>query len=187
VNTQIIHHLSHGDIAAKPDVARFTEQGVVFADGSEEQIDTVIFATGYDYRIPFVEDSLFEWRQGHPQLYLNVFNRAVDSLYVLGFIEFADAAYHRFDEMAQLIAIDLTATGAAKQRFAELKAGHHPDLRGGMEYLDSPRHANYVETHTYQHVLAEVRDSFGWPPLDDESFTQARPGAGLITTGRQGS
>ena len=94
----------------------------MFADGSEEQIDTVIFATGYDYRIPFVEDSLFEWRQGHPQLYLNVFNRAVDSLYVLGFIEFADAAYHRFDEMAQLIAIDLTATGAAKQRFAELKA-----------------------------------------------------------------
>jgi cation diffusion facilitator CzcD-associated flavoprotein CzcO len=92
VNTQIIHHLSHGDITAKPDVARFTSQGAVFADGSEERIDPAIFATGYDYRIPFVEESLFEWRQGHPQLYLNVFNRAVDSLYVLGFIEFADAA-----------------------------------------------------------------------------------------------
>lgn len=187
VNTQIIHHLSHGDITAKPDVARFTEQGAVFADGSEEQLDTVIFATGYDYRIPFVEDSLFEWRQGHPQLYLNVFNRAVDSLYVLGFIEFADAAYHRFDEMAQLIAIDLTATGAAKERFAALKASHHPDLRGGMEYLDSPRHANYVETHTYQHVLGEVRDSFGWPPLDDGYFTRVQHGAGVLAAGRQAS
>jgi hypothetical protein len=80
--------------------------------------------------------------QGHPQLNLNVFKRAVDSLYVLGFIEFADAAYHRFDEMTQLVAIDLSATGAAKQRFAELKASHYPDLRGGTEYLDSPRHAN---------------------------------------------
>jgi len=153
----------------------------------------VIFATGYDYRIPFVEESLFEWRQGHPQLYLNVFNRSVDSLYVLGFIEFADAAYDRFDEMAQLVAIDLTVTGAAKQRFAELKGTHYPDLRGGMDYLDSPRHANYVETHTYQHVLAEVRDSFGWPPLDDGYFASPRRGFGgparrglgaAVTTGR---
>jgi hypothetical protein len=95
--------------------------------------------------------------------------------------------------MAQLVAIDLAATGAAKQRFAELKASHHPDLRGGMEYLDSPRHANYVETHTHQHVLAEVRDSFGWPPLDDGYFAAARRDFGgaarrdlgaAVTTGR---
>jgi cation diffusion facilitator CzcD-associated flavoprotein CzcO len=174
VNTQIIHHLSHGDITAKPDVARFTPGGAVFADGTEEEVDSVIFATGYDYRIPFVDESLFRWRQGHPQLYLNVFSRETDGLYVLGFVEFADAAYHRFDEMAQLVAIDLTATGAAKERFRELKSGHHPDLRGGMAYIDSPRHANYVETHTYQHVLAEVRDSFGWPAVDDGYFAPLR-------------
>jgi cation diffusion facilitator CzcD-associated flavoprotein CzcO len=174
VNTQIIHHLSHGDITAKPDVARFMPDGALFADGTGEKIDSVIFATGYDYRIPFVDESLFEWRQGHPQLYLNVFSRETDGLYVLGFIEFADAAYHRFDEMAQLVAIDLTATGAAKERFAGLKAGHHPDLRGGMAYIDSPRHANYVETHTYQHVLAEIRDSFGWSAVDDGYFAALR-------------
>jgi hypothetical protein len=109
-----------------------------------------------------------------------VFNRAVDSLYVLGFIEFADAAYHRFDEMAQLVAIDLAAAGRAKQRFAALKASHQPDLRGGMEYLDSPRHANYVETHTYQNVVAEVRDSFGWPALDDRYFASAGRGFGGV-------
>jgi hypothetical protein len=108
----------------------------------------------------------------------------VDSFYVLGFIEFADAAYHRFDEMAQLVAVDLTAAGSAKQRFAELKASHYPDLRGGMQYLDSPRHANYVETHTYQHVLAEVRDSSGWPALDDNYFAPARRDIGVVTAGR---
>lgn len=136
----------------------------------------MIFATGYDYRIPFFDKSLFQWRQRHPQLYLNVFSREVDSLYVLGFIEFADAAYHRFDEMAQLVAIDLSATGAAKARFRELKSHHHPDTRGGMQYIDSPRHANYVETHAYQHVLAEIRDSFGWPPVDDAYFAAAPRG-----------
>jgi hypothetical protein len=43
-----------------------------------------------------------------------VFNPAVDSLHLLGFTEFADAACHRSDEMAQIVAIDLIATGAAK-------------------------------------------------------------------------
>jgi hypothetical protein len=43
-----------------------------------------------------------------------------------------------------------------------------------MAYIDSPRHANYVETHTYQHVLAEVRDSFGWPAVDDGYFAPLR-------------
>ncbi len=54
-----------------------------------------------------------------------------------------------------------------------------------MEYLDSPRHANYVETHTYQHVLAEVRDSFGWPALDDGYFAaDPRDVSGVMAAGR---
>jgi hypothetical protein len=107
-------------------------------------------------------------------LYLNIFKRNIENLYVLGFIEFADAAYHRFDEMAQLIAYDICARDPDKQRLRELKRTHHPDLRGGMDYIDSPRHANYVETHTYQHVLAELRDSFGLDAVDDDTHTALR-------------
>src|SRR6185369_10740334 len=85
MNTQIIHHLAHGDIIARPDVKEFREHSVVFVDGSEEEIDLILFATGYEYRIPYVPEQLFEWRSGHPQLYLNIFNRKVDNLYLLGF------------------------------------------------------------------------------------------------------
>jgi hypothetical protein len=181
VNDQIVHHLHHGNITAKPDVARFRGNTVVFTDGSEEQIDLVLFATGYEYAIPYVDHDLFDWRHGHPQLYLNIFNRNVDNLYVLGFIEFADAAYQRFDEMAQLIAYDICARDSDKQRLRELKRTHRPDLRGGMDYIDSPRHANYVETHTYQHVLAELRDSFGLDAVDDDTHTALRGHAAATT------
>ena len=180
INDQIVHHLHHGNISAKPDVARFSGNTVVFTDGSEEQIDLVLLATGYEYAIPYVDQDLFEWRHGHPQLYLNIFNRNVDNLYVLGFIEFADAAYHRFDEMAQLIAYDIRATDSDKQRLHELRQTHHPDLRGGMDYIDTPRHANYVETHTYQHVLAELRDSFGLDAVDENTHTALRGGLAAV-------
>jgi hypothetical protein len=172
MNTQIIHHLAHGDITARPDVKEFREHSVVFVDGTEEEIDLVLFATGYEYRIPYVPEELFEWRAGHPQLYLNVFNRKVDNLYALGFIELADAAYQRFDEMAQLILIDIhaRATGEKRDRIQELKQSDQPNLRGNMTYIDSPRHTNYVETHTYQHKLAEFRDEFGWPDIDNHFY-----------------
>jgi amino acid transporter len=172
MNNQVLHHLAHGDLVAKPDVERLDGDEVVFTDGSRERIDVVLLATGYEYRVPFVDPSLFVWKSGHPQLYLNVFSREVDSLYVLGFIEFADAAYKRFDEMAQLVIMDIRAreTGLHREELVALKATDQPDLRGGIQYIDSPRHANYVESHAYQSYLAQLRDRFDWPDIDDSTY-----------------
>jgi amino acid transporter len=176
MNTQVLHHLSHGDLRARPDVARLTPSGVEFVDGTSEEVDLILLATGYAYKIPFLDESLLQWKAGHPQLYLNVFSREHDSLYVLGFIEFADAAYKRFDEMAQLIVLDIRAreTGRRKAELNELKKTDEPDLRGGIQYLDSPRHANYVNSHTYQGYLAEIRDRFDWPDVTEDSYSTER-------------
>ena len=88
--------------------------------------------------------------------------------------EFADAAYKRFDDMAQLIMIDIHAreTGERKSQLEELKRDDTPDLRGGMKYVDSPRHANYVERGTYLNYIAAFRERFGWPDLDENSYAE---------------
>jgi cation diffusion facilitator CzcD-associated flavoprotein CzcO len=164
MNTQVLHHLGHGDLIARPDVARFTPDSVVFVDGTAEQVDIVILATGYDYRLAFLDDDLLPWRDGRPELYLNIFSRDHDGLAVLGFIEFADAAYQRFEEMAQLIVLDATARelgGEVWSSWRARKAVDQPDLRGGKTYLASRRHANYVDAMTYQVVLADLRDRYG--------------------------
>jgi hypothetical protein len=31
-----------------------------------------------------------------------------------------------------------------------------------MKYIDSPRHANYVDAPTFRRTLAEIRARFGW-------------------------
>jgi amino acid transporter len=164
MNTQVLHHLGHGDLIARPDVTRFTEDGVVFADGTTERVDVVILATGYDYRLPFLADDLLPWRDGRPELYLNIFSRDHVGLAVLGFVEFADAAYQRFDEMARLIVLDATARelgGEVWASWSRRKATDRPDLRGGKTYVNSRRHANYVDAATYQVVLADLRDRYG--------------------------
>lgn len=176
MNTQILHHLAHGDITAKPDVKELKERTVVFADGSEEEVDLVILATGYDYRLPFLDAELFEWRGGRPQLYLNILHRSVDSLYVLGFTEFADAAYKRFDDMAAIIVADIHSreTGENRELLLELRRSHFPDLRGGMQYIDSPRHANYVDSVTFQQTLGDLRRKLGWPDPDENFYRDLR-------------
>jgi amino acid transporter len=179
MNSQVLHYLAHGDLVAKPDVTRLTPSGALFADGSQADVDLVLLATGYDYRLPFLDPGLLTWNQGRPELYLNVFAREHDSLYVLGFAEFADAAYRRFDEMAQLVIMDLRGreTGTHREELQELKRTDHPDLRGGVRYVDSARHVSYVEIHAYQACLARLRDRFGWPDLDESSYRALRTDA----------
>jgi hypothetical protein len=176
MNTQVLHYLQHGDLIAKPDVAGLTADGVDFVDGSHEPVDVVLLATGYQYLLPFLDPSLLTWKHGHPQLYLNVFSREHDSLYVLGLIEFAGAAYTRFDEMSQMIIIDLRAreTGVHHDDLVELKKHDQPDLTGGVAYLDTPRNANYVENETYVRYLADLRDRFEWADLDELTYQPLR-------------
>jgi cation diffusion facilitator CzcD-associated flavoprotein CzcO len=178
LNSQILHHLAHGDIRAKPDIKAFTPTGAVFKDGTEEAFDLVLFATGYEYRIPYLDEALFTWNAGHPELYLNLFHRTLAGLSVLGFIEFASAAYQRFDEMAQMLVMDanIRQTGVGLDAWTRLKAEDRPNLRGSMTYVNSPRHANYVEVATYRRVLAELRGQFGWFDPDGRSYEGMRVG-----------
>jgi amino acid transporter len=176
LNDQIFHYLAHGDLTAKPAIKHFTPRSVIFADGSEEAVDLVLFATGYDYRIPYLDETMFDWKQGHPQLYLNVFHRMMLGLSVIGFIEFASAGYQRFDEMAQMAAMDayIRQSGERRDEWSGMKAEHRPDLRGGNHYVDSPRHANYVNVATYRSLLSEIRERFGWIDPGHSSYDALR-------------
>lgn len=47
IDVGFVRHLKAGRIAVRPQVRRFSADGAEFADGSLEQFDAVIFATGY--------------------------------------------------------------------------------------------------------------------------------------------
>jgi NAD(P)H-nitrite reductase large subunit len=52
VNSLILHHLGHGDIHVKADIARFDGHTVHFKDGSQQDYDLVLMATGYTLHYP---------------------------------------------------------------------------------------------------------------------------------------
>lgn len=42
----------------RPSITHFTSDGAVFDDGHFEEFDTVVMATGYEYKFPFLDDKV---------------------------------------------------------------------------------------------------------------------------------
>ncbi|XP_036879875.2 flavin-containing monooxygenase 5-like [Manis javanica] len=51
------NHIISGKVLIKPNVREFTETSAIFEDGTEEDIDVIIFATGYAFSFPFLENN----------------------------------------------------------------------------------------------------------------------------------
>src|SRR5215470_2431831 len=181
LNTQVLHHLSHGDILAMPDVERFAGRTVHFKDGRTEEIDLVLCATGYDWSIPFVDPGQFRWKGHRPELYLALFSRENPSLYVMGYLETNHGAYRFFDDMADILARVVSARaagGSAARDVNELIATDRTDLTGGIHFVGTDRHATYVDATAYRKQLRRVRRRLGWPELAPGVYERLRATGG---------
>jgi cation diffusion facilitator CzcD-associated flavoprotein CzcO len=155
LNTQILHALGHGDLTARPDVREFRGHRVLFADGSEEEIDLVIFATGYRRLVGVLEPEAH--REGDvSSLFLNLCHRRYPTLFVLGFFETDAGCYPLLDLQAELVARVLQARRERPERlarFARRLQGPPPDFSGGVRFLGVDRMRNYVRCRPYTRYL----------------------------------
>jgi hypothetical protein len=176
LNTQLVHYLQHGDVAIRPDIARLDGSRVEFVDGSSEEIDLILYATGYDWDIPYAEQ-YFTWHDGRPDLYLTAFNPDHHNLFGLGYIEINSSAYTVFDQISNILAQylhDQEHAPARARAFDRLIADDRPQLGGGIRFVDSARHRGYVDAHTYRRYLAKVRRRIGWAGLSPGMFDRQR-------------
>ncbi|NWU97630.1 FMO5 monooxygenase, partial [Upupa epops] len=55
INDDLPHRIISGRVLVKPNIQEFTETSAIFEDGTKEDIDAVVFATGYSFTFPFLE------------------------------------------------------------------------------------------------------------------------------------
>ncbi|MEV0059830.1 NAD(P)-binding domain-containing protein [Nocardia sp. NPDC050718] len=167
LNSQLVHYLQHGDVAIRPDIAALDGSRVRFVDGSSEEVDLVLYATGYDWSIPYAE-KYFQWNEGRPDLYMSVFSRDHHNLFGLGYLEINSSAYTLFDHISNVVAQYLHDQDHRPDRAAEfdqLIAADRPKLNGGINFLASARHRSYVDARAYHRYLAGLRRRMGWDDL----------------------
>ncbi|KAF4008193.1 hypothetical protein G4228_019844 [Cervus hanglu yarkandensis] len=89
VNDDLPNRIISGFVKVKTNVKEFTETAAIFEDGSrEDDIDAVIFATGYSFAFPFLEDSV-KVVKNKVSLYKKVFppNLEKPTLAIIGLIQ----------------------------------------------------------------------------------------------------
>lgn len=164
LNDQLIHHLRHGDIRAKGAVDRLDGSGVIFGDGSREEVDLVILATGYDWPVPFVDPAMFDWDGKRPRLWMTAIAPKDERVFVAGMIETNGGAFHFFNEHGDLIAnaiADECNDPAAHARFRAMTRSP-VDLSGGIRFIASDRHQHYADADAFRAALKRLRKAMGW-------------------------
>ena len=177
LNTQVFHFLSHGDLTIRKDVARFDERTVHFVDGTADEFDIVLCATGYRHEVPFLpEGTIPTTANGRPKLASGVFVPGRLDVFVPGLFETNSGGYHLYDRLNAL-AVQAIRDSSSPEKTARIRseATKETDLRGGIRFVDSPRHEDYVDSPALQKRIAEVASTFGWVDPTDDTYATLTP------------
>ncbi len=180
LNSNLFLSLQHGDVTPKPGIKTTEGSTVTFVDGSSEEFNLIIYATGFLHDIPYAGE--YFGNSQHPDLYLTSFSREHQGLFGVGFTETNSGAYQHFDAFGQMIASYLDDQKHRPDRarqFAALITDDRPDLSGGITFDNSPRHQGYVDSHALSHYRDTIFTRMGWQtkvePAGDHSDGRPHP------------
>jgi Flavin-binding monooxygenase-like len=87
VNDLLLYWVHHGRIGIRPAIQRLDGTTVHFADGTATNYDTILWATGFDVKLPFLADDQITWRSGVPARYAGgTLPAGAEKLYFVGLI-----------------------------------------------------------------------------------------------------
>ena len=178
VSSELLGRLGGGDAVAKGDVAELLGDRVRFADGSVEQVDAVIYATGYNVSFPFFDPGFVSAPENALPLYKRMFKPGVDDLAFIGLGQPIPTIFP-FSELQSKLAARWLSGDWALPPAGEMEAEIRRDeaFHTG-HFTNKPRHTMQLEWYSFQHELNTRSVPAGQ--------ARARAGAptGLATVGR---
>jgi hypothetical protein len=157
ISSRILDRLAHGAITPKPNIARFEGRTVHFADGSSEEVDHVVYATGYKVSFPFFDESFVAAKDNDLPLYKRVFHPEHEGLAFVGLLQPLGAIMPLAEAQGKWLAEVLSGRARLPPR-DEMRASIERD-RSAMfaRYVRSKRHTMQVDFDEYlEEVHAEI-------------------------------
>jgi cation diffusion facilitator CzcD-associated flavoprotein CzcO len=157
ISDDLLSRMSHGEVTARPNIARFTERTVVFADGSEVEADVVVYCTGYKVTFPFFDPGLISAPDNDLPLYRRVFHPEIDNVFFVALLQPLGATMPLAEAQGEWICDHLAGRYALPSP-AEVRADIERE-RAAMfkRYVASKRHTMQVDFDDYLAALARER------------------------------
>ena len=158
VSAELLSRLGHGDIAVKPNIDRFAGGRTVrFVDGSEEEIDLVVYCTGYKISFPFFDEGLFAVKDNRLPLYRRVASVDHPGLYFIGFIQPLGAIMPLAEAQSEWAADLLAGGGRCPRRRRCGRRSPTAEAKMRKRYVASKRHTIQVDFQPYLRELRRER------------------------------
>lgn len=155
VSSELLTQIGSGSVLPRPAIARYEGKRVRFTDGSEQELDAIVYATGYEVSFPFFDPSFLSAPNNELALYYRVFHARVPSVYFIGLCQPLGPVMPIAEAQAKLVAAHL----AGDYRLPELTAMEQHTARERervrRRFGDSPRHTMQVDFDEYLAALAK--------------------------------
>ncbi len=149
VSSDILPRITHGRVRVKPNIRELDGDGVIFTDGTREQIDCIVYATGYKVTFPFFKPETIAVKDNDLPLFQRVFHPQYRDLFFLGLLQPLGAIMPLAEVQSQWISKYLVGEYALPS--ADEMARNIQQEREAMRkrYGNSPRHTMQVDFAPY--------------------------------------
>ncbi len=143
ISDSVLSRLTHGEIEVRAGIDSLAGDGVVFSDGRRDDVDVIVWCTGYRVTVPYLDESVLGSPPDELPLFKRIFHHTHDDLFFIGLVQTTGSAIPVVERQSALLADHLTgrykppaaprrrADAARRRRGAARRYGAHkrPHLR----------------------------------------------------------
>jgi dimethylaniline monooxygenase (N-oxide forming) len=130
---------------------------VQFVDGSSEQIDTIVWCTGYRITFPFLSHDMIDTSANRAMLYRRVVHPERPGLYFIGLIQPLGAIMPIAELQSEWVADLLQGRSRLPDGETMRREIEREQQAMRKRYVASTRHTIQVDFHPYMHLLRRER------------------------------
>ena len=152
-NANVVGHIAYRRIDVKQGIERIDGRTIAFVDGTAEEFDTLIAATGYMIDLPYLSPDLLPVVDNNIDLYQRIVPPGLPGLYFMGMFNTNTALNMIYEYQARWIR-EIELGNAVLPPEDEMRAAIAAKRQWARDtYKDSPRHTIEEEVVPYRRDL----------------------------------
>ena len=155
VSGEFLTRVGCGDITAKGAIERFEPSAVVFTDGTREEIDAIVWATGYKVSFPFFDDPNLTPDENRFPLFKRMVKPGYENLFFLALAQPLPTLVNFAEQQSKLAAAAVMGEYALPSA-AEMERITLADEKTHMgHFYETARHTMQLDFNTYVRDLMQ--------------------------------
>lgn len=167
VSAELYDRVGHGDVVMKPNIESLDGDKIRFVDGTSVHADTLVYATGYDVSLPFLDPEIHNPVGNAMPLYQRAVAPTRPGLWFVGFMQTVGANIALFEYQSEWVGDLIVGTAVLPSRGEMTRWIERDQETLAKRYVHSERHTMQVDYWRYVRAMKEERARKPHPSLLD--------------------